>query len=656
MERIKKEFIAWDGEGISYNDRTEVVRGLDGTYWNTETRKMMAGYEPVAQTYVLLANSKGTRKIAQYGLSTIDCLEFILDTKEQYPNSIFVGYGFNYDINQMLKDLSWGKLRKIHEDNTCRYGRYFIRWNPGKKFLVKDMESDRPTTIIYDTLSFFQQSFLETCKKYLGEDDPRLTQIAEGKATRNIFDWEELDSKIIPYNDKELEMFVEIMNKLRDEFESFDLFLRQWHGPGAAVDDLYKQKKIQLDKEIRKEVLYVSQFAYSGGRIEQLWMGYGAGPIYEYDINSAYPEAITKLPDITKGTWEHVKKFEPGSFGIWAIEYKSNDGDESNIRPQPLFCRAQNGLISYPRALRGWYWTPEAELVPDCVKAGWVFRPFEETRPFAFVEEMYHERQLLKDKKDPLERVLKTLLTSMYGKFAQTIGSSDGPPKWHQLEYAGYITSYTRAKMYRAMMINPDIIISAETDAIFSKESLDLPLSTNLGDWKLKIHEDICYLQSGFYYVTTNGVESSKYRGLDKDLETGFPSGLDYGYVLEHLLKETGNPWTYPESLIAYTNRFINIGMALQTSLKWRSWDRSRRLIRLHDRRSRRKRNHIIKECPQCQAGVSMFDAMHPMTIGGYSGACYPKYIEWLEDLHTIKIDWTEYKKQLALEELERWS
>jgi hypothetical protein len=243
---------------------------------------------------------------------------------------------------------------------------------------------------------------------------------------------------------------------------------------------------------------------------------------------------------------------------------------------------------------------------------------------------MYDQRRLLQEQGNSLERALKLILNSLYGKLAQTIGATtEGPPRWHQLEYAGYITSYTRAKIYRAMQLNPDAIIATETDAVFSKEPLDLPLSGALGDWEETIFDEITYLQSGFYYAVTNGEIISKYRGMDRDRKTQQPLGLPLGEVLDHLHKFTTPELPYIKPLSSYTTRFVGLGLGLRTKSVWRSWEKKSRLISLSHRPGYGKRLHVIKDCHWCQVGVSLADRLHETKIGGYSGKSYARALPW---------------------------
>jgi hypothetical protein len=663
-----KEFIAWDGEGTTHEEPVKYfIPQLGKSYWMLNGELSESEPPPQPQPYVLLANSKGGSIQRQEGLRTRECFELILDTKKEYPNSIFVGFGFNYDINQILKDLPLDRRERLYKKGTCTWAGYWMEWRPRKTFIVMHRKTKR-SAIIYDVFGFFQTSFLKTCKKFLGNDHPDLQQIERGKDARSLFKWEELDEFIAPYNNLELSMLVEIMNRLREDFHSVGIHPSRWHGPGAIANEVLRKYCVPTSRAVPEEVLDASQYAYAGGRFELFWLGRYAGRVYQYDIHSAYPAAATQLPDISDGRWEHVREFEPGTFGVWSVDYRSPGGPTANgyDRPQPLFCRSETGNISYPYEVQGWYWTPEASLVPDAVQEGWVFRPATDARPFAFIKDLYDQRRVFIAMGNPAERAIKLILNSIYGKLAQTVGSKNGkPPRWHQMEYAGYITSYTRAMLYKAIISNPAAIIACETDAVFSTEPLDLPVSDDLGDWELTNYDEITYLQSGFYYAIKPTDETiCKYRGMDSDRKTGQPVGLPYGTILDHLHRRTGQADRLTPSLFSDTTRFIGMGMALKTEATWRSWAKEPKRIALDQKPGSSKRYHIAaNDCSYCRQGRTLHDGMHPMKIGGYAGESFARKLPWrhLSNKHQVApINWDEQREMsedfLVLGELDKWS
>ena len=60
--------------------------------------------------------------------------------------------------------------------------------------------------------------------------------------------------------------------------------------------------KIPFFKELPYDLQEFAWNSYFGGRFEIIQRGF-IGKAWIYDINSAYPYALSKIPDITKGNW-----------------------------------------------------------------------------------------------------------------------------------------------------------------------------------------------------------------------------------------------------------------------------------------------------------------------------------------------------------------
>lgn len=629
--RHAKPFVAWDGEGITYPG----------------TRQ---------QAYILFASSTGDYIAAGDGncLSTEECFNLLFKVESRIPNAIHVGFGFGYDTNQILNSLSKREIRGLYFANkngwTYKWKDYRIKISPGKIFRVsKGIGDDLQCITIYDTFSFFQRRFIDVVKGFFPE---RLGEVESGKANRSQFEYSNLDD-IIRYCLSENRLLVDILERLRNEFTQRGLYLNDWYGPGAVAAASFKKHNIKSAKgEIPNEVAQVSKLAYQGGRFELLRAGYYNGPVWQYDINSAYPSAITNLPDLSNGTWEFVETFEPGSFGVWNIVYADRRTDRydrySRFRPEPFFYRSADARIAYPANVEGWYWTPEAELVESInwpatveIRGGWVYRNRRPAdKPFAYIEDIYYERLEMKEKGDPAERTLKLEMNSAYGKFAQRAGwhrKGDRIPSYHQLEWAGYITSSTRAKLYKAGLLDPASIIAFETDALFTTKPISLSIGNKLGEWSSVSYSDLLYIQSGFYFANKGSI--AHYRGFDK-------GSINYDECL-HWLDSLNplNTWGSDNPrLYGQTKRFVGFKRALQSRQPhyWRSWEQGPREISIG---KDGKRVHM-PGCPLCLKGMKWTEGLHGLTVSMNGGKSHPHRIPWDEEGREGNV-W-ETEKELA--------
>lgn len=98
VDHEKREFIAWDGEGVN-------LEGIG---------------KP--QSYVLFGSNKDCI-IDPNGLSTFDCLDHILETGERFPESVHVGFAFTYDANMIINSLTPTTLARLHKQGFTRIKR-----------------------------------------------------------------------------------------------------------------------------------------------------------------------------------------------------------------------------------------------------------------------------------------------------------------------------------------------------------------------------------------------------------------------------------------------------------------------------------------------------------------------------------------------------
>lgn len=493
-------FIAIDGEGITHPGNKQ-------------------------QSYVLLGMSDGVRKrsIRGYELTTKQCLNFLAEGVNQYPNGEYVAFAFNYDVSMICKDLNDDQLLSLKTNTWTRYQGYSLQWRPGKWFTIKDKTRYLK---IYDVFSFFGCKFTTAIEQYI-PDSPELENLTSMKARRGGVTWtiDQLDS-ITDYMFQELVCMVRMMDKLKGLLLSVNVKPTGWHGPGAVATSLLTRHKIKDYREkLPDSINRASQYAYYGGRFESLYCGKYDRPVYQYDINSAYPYALTNMPSIT-GNYDVISNPPQNQcvppFSLCQVYFNSH-GSQLDMNPIAL---RNNKNIYFPGVVKTWIWGVEYnELlnwkVGETELMKLVILEDDGTRPFEFIGDLYEQRAQWKREGNPAQLAAKLGMNSMYGKLAQRVGWNEStmePPRNHQLSWAGYITATCRAMILSAINQAPDNIIAVETDAIFSTCRLDLPLSSNLGHWDCEEYtEGIMYVQSGVYFVPDDngGWSKAKTRGFN---------------------------------------------------------------------------------------------------------------------------------------------
>jgi hypothetical protein len=495
---------------------------------------MWDGESPRDAGYALFANSKG-KFICRPYLSTRDCLQLIFETEREYPDAIHIGFGFNLDVSYILKDLPRRQLTALHHATRTTWedgdgNVWQIEHIPHKWFKVK---CGKVSAKIYDIHSFFASNYVGSLKQFSVGSVRDLSELAREKARRGAFIWDEIEN-IKHYQDIELRLGPELANRMREALALASYVPRSWHGPGAVARMAF-QRHCVYEKMAKcpTEVRTAARYAFIGGRFNQFLIGWMQHEVYEADINSAYPYYATFLPNLAKGKWRRGKGYERNRFAVYHIRYEAKP---NSFGVFPLPRRMENYGVTWPHRVEGWYWAPEAELVADDPDATFieslVFDEEDETdRPFAFLAEYFDRRKKADARGDIIAYAFKIIINAIYGQLAQRAGwdrKNNKPPRTHQLEWAGYITSGCRAAVYRAAKACGDQLISINTDSIQALCPLDdiVNEGPGLGQWKIKRYADGVMWQAGIYYLRDDlGYEEDLGYGWDKAKTRGIPRG-----------------------------------------------------------------------------------------------------------------------------------
>ena len=242
-------------------------------------------------------------------------------------------------------------------------------------------------------------------------------------------------------------------------------------------------------------------------RIELLKQGVTTAPLWSYDISSAYPGIIARLPSMKGGRWRIVKN--PTREEIEQANMLSMFKIVTNFasgRPfYPLPFRNSDGSVMYPAQTRGVYmrehalslfeWSAKMPFSPHDapikVLEGMIFEPADpDFHPFAWVQDLFDERaRLIKiDPNDVTAIVIKLVLNSLYGKLAQYVGMAGQPPSYASPWMAAAITAGTQRMLMSAALTAPDAIVCFATDGIVAEKELAIPTTApgekKLGEWE----------------------------------------------------------------------------------------------------------------------------------------------------------------------------
>jgi hypothetical protein len=436
-----------------------------------------------------------------------------------------------------------------------------------------------PVVTIHDTRSFFQTSFYNALTDFQIGTDAERESIRQMKAARADFDADRID-EITAYCRMECRLLADLVAELRDRFTLVDMSAHPFEGPGpvagrALTMHVGRQRQSEYRRELPAGLVDYAQNAYYGGRFETSALGTVHGPVWGYDIGSAYPAAMLQLPCLDHGRWHNwhatggrngrrlAAEIEAESFYVARLTYQmpgiENDERDTAWRvmgPLPHRLKGSGSIIN-PLGGAGWYWSPEIPPYAEVFET-WTYERTCDCVPFEWVGELYDRRAEMEADRKGSGIALKLTLNSLYGKLAQRVGTA---PHYNPI-WAGLITAITRAKVYQVYLDHPETVVMFATDAVFMTEPApELTIGRNLGDWELendgKPYDDFCVFRPGIYFdgltarFKTRGIPKAEFQARAEDF------------------REAATMWSSPTANIGGVRLERNNHLSLRAGLSW---------------------------------------------------------------------------------------
>lgn len=536
--RELRVFIGVDGEGVTYCRNCYEVR--DNTDECPECEE-----NDWAHDYVLLSVGQESLVREDGGhLSYRDIFPFLYKEYEKNPNAAFVGYYLGYDFTQWMRTLPESRAkslltpegiskrtRKLSGGNPKPFPVHIGEWEweidilglkrfklrPGTGFPPGIIKNTSSWMTICDAGAFFQQRFTGAIKSEVGKliTQEEYDTIVAGKERRSDAI---LDDDMIRYNLLENDILGRVMAQLNDGFKATGIALtkEQWFGPGQAAQAWLNNIMAPPGEMVRAAVpdwaLEAARMSYYGGWFEIFRHGMVPGTSYEYDINSAYPYIISKLPCLLHGEWNYteydgaqLETLPAMSENTLRLYHGVALGSNRYVGALPH--RTKDGRVLRPQNTSGWYWHHEVQAA---INAGLIdeFRVTKSVQydacrcdsPFKSIADLYQLR-LQVGKETSHGKAYKLIYNSAYGKMAQSIGS----PKYANSIYASLITTGCRTMILEAIATHPtktnDLLMVA-TDGVYFRTphpTLDLD-EKRLGAWGSKSKENLTLFMPGIYW------------------------------------------------------------------------------------------------------------------------------------------------------------
>jgi hypothetical protein len=505
-----------------------------------------------------------------------------------------VGYSFLYDLTKALADIDdKNQYDLYHEDERQRIVRgdgpprviyrpifwrgYTINFINRRLTVSKGRRRNRKRSTVWDIFRFYRGTFVSSLIDWKIGDEDELKKMAEMKEKRGHFD-QLTPEAVETYCKSECLHLARLMRALLNAHVEAGLELKQYFGAGSTASVLLDKMGIRgrrghMPEEMRNAVAS----AFFGGRFENSVVGPVDGPVYNYDINSAYPYHAYLQPCLEHGLWHHAlgpSDEDIASSSLALIRWETPRGtahEEQAWGPLPV--RFKDGTIAFPLTAKGgWTWKNEFLQAQRVGQArpieAWIYQTNCDCRPFEDIPYYYLERCKLG--KDAKGIPFKLAINSVYGKLAQSSGLR---PPYQSWIWAGNITSGCRAQLLEAILCSrePWDILMLATDGIFSRRPLALPLPDDtgtshvkepLGGWSEKVFErGVFCVRPGIYFPikpTEKQLKEVRARGLGKKiLYERWPS------IVQAWEGRTCNP-RYLEVEMGGLTRFVGAKSAIQ--------------------------------------------------------------------------------------------
>lgn len=492
--------------------------------------------------YTLLAWSDELGRRRDYvgsntGLSSVDCLDFLL--RIPVAGRPFA-FAFNYDLTMILRDVDDKVLYALFrpELRATRKATIPVKWNGytlnlmGTKFTVS---RGTRKTVVWDTFRFYQAKFVTALRQWKVGNEADIARMELMKNQRGTFDTLNPDD-VREYCFSECAHMAALTRKLIESHDKAGLPLKSFYGAGSTASVLLKSMLIHKQRrDGPDEMLKPVAQAFFGGRFENRIAGPVNGRVYSFDISSAYPYQLFRLPCLDCGQWvrtKHRKALETTSAAL--VRYRLWPSDNQRISDWgPFPFRLADGSIVFPgQSGGGWLWRDEY-LAGEKHWPGvqfieaWVYNTSCQHRPFADIPNAYVQR--LKWGKEGPGIVMKLGCNSCYGKLAQSVGRSR---PFRSMIWAGMVTSGCRAQLLDAIARHKDRrnCLMLATDGIYTREDLQLPepIETGtmtehkkpLGGWERKVVEHgIFAARPGVYFplgASDADIEAFRARGIGR--------------------------------------------------------------------------------------------------------------------------------------------
>jgi hypothetical protein len=287
-------------------------------------------------------------------------IEFLFTKKYQNTWNFF--YNLAYDAEVILKLLDQELFRyNLTRKLEFHFKSYKIEYIPSKLLRIK---KGHHSVLFFDIAQFFGKSLTDAYEQNIKALPADYLQLKEKRSQFSPWFYSHNKKKIRNYCITDCILTKELAEHWIALFhDAFSFYPAKWPSSGYLAEKVLINNEIFFPKfnSILYEIQDLAFRAYFGGRFEMIKRGF-VGQAYLYDINSAYPYAISQLPNLNNGKWIKKKSIhEKAKLGFFKI--LADIPDDEIIPP---FAFRINGNILFPSGKFITYCTlPELQACRD---------------------------------------------------------------------------------------------------------------------------------------------------------------------------------------------------------------------------------------------------------------------------------------------------
>lgn len=247
----------------------------------------------------------------------------------------FTFFNLEYDVSALLKYLPKSIVEQIYLDKLVYYRDFSIRYLPGKYFRISGAGF---SLHFYDIFPFFQSSLDIASKKYLGVGKSEMPKSWLARLSPEFY--QKHREKIDHYAIQDAKLTQGLTDLILQALQESNIGIEHLYSPGYVAKSYLKQQGIKIQDVPAKYLDFVRE-GYFGARIEVVKRGYFPN-CQMYDIKSAYPYALSQLPNFSGSRFSLDKTIKTNYYFVRAKVWSKPA--HSHLLPY----RTSKNLIIFP--------------------------------------------------------------------------------------------------------------------------------------------------------------------------------------------------------------------------------------------------------------------------------------------------------------------